>query len=428
MSFIFYLLIFYLILELLNLIYYFRIKNRILKKTYYYGDRIEKSIIKDLYKKNLLDFFKRFVIVDDKDKDLVLNKINHLAMIKLILSYLFNKSLTQANYLNLKTAYYCTFKLKHKYGIILNNKKYKANLDNFMRFGKNSISSYYKPLIINFLAYTLRLLSEMILIYNGFKTYYSTSTNLIYLYKVNSKSKKIPIMFIHGFGIGIIPYIKNILNLSKEATIICPILPNISNLYFHPLKWNICKNDFFPELNLLFQEFDDILENHKITKINIIAHSFGTFILSGLMLNTSIRKKINKKIFIDPVCFSSDSHQIYRSVDIMKDTRSTGCLGTMKRYILFYVIYLDIYLKYATKRNLFSMDYLWGNYRFIDDKTQVILSEYDDITPTETIYNDMIKSGKINNIVFLKNATHGDLFMNNNYLKNLCELNKFITK
>ena len=29
---------------------------------------------------------------------------------------------------------------------------------------------------------------------------------------MNNKSKKIPIMFIHGFGIGIIPYIKNILN------------------------------------------------------------------------------------------------------------------------------------------------------------------------------------------------------------------------
>ena len=134
--------------------------------------------------------------------------------------------------------------------------------------------------------------------FHGFKTYYSSSTNLIYLYKINKKSDKIPVMFIHGFGIGIIPYINNIIEISKDTTIICPILPNISNVYFHPLKWNISKNDFFPELNLLFQEFDDILENHKLTKINIMAHSFGTFILSGLMLNTSIRKKLIKRYLL----------------------------------------------------------------------------------------------------------------------------------
>ena len=426
MDFIFYLIIIYFTMEFLNLLYYRRIKNRILRKNYYYGDRIEKSMIKDLYKRNLLEFFKKFVFVDDKDKDLVLSKINHLAMIKLILSYLFNKSLAQANYVNLKTAYYCTFKLRNKYGLVLNNKKYKANLDNFMRFGKNPINAYYKPLIINFLAYTIRFISEIVLLFNGFKTYYSSSTNLIYLYKVNNDSDKIPVMFIHGFGIGIIPYINNIIEISKDTTIICPILPNISNVYFHPLKWNISKNDFFPELNLLFQEFDDILENHKLTKINIMAHSFGTFILSGLMLNTSIRKKINKKIFIDPVCFFSDSHQIYRSVDIMKNDRGSGCLFTIKKYLLYYIIYLDIYLKYATKRNLFSMDYLWGNYRYIDKNSLVVLSEYDEITPSKAIYNDMVKSGKIKNIVFLKDASHGDLFMNQNYSEELDQLNNFI--
>ena len=58
--------IFYFILELLNLIYYYRIKNRILKKNYYYGDRIEKSLIKDFNKKNAIDFLKSFVTVEKK--------------------------------------------------------------------------------------------------------------------------------------------------------------------------------------------------------------------------------------------------------------------------------------------------------------------------------------------------------------------------
>ena len=68
MNFVFYFIIFYFVLELINLFYYLRIKKKILSKNYYYGERIEKSMIKDLYKRNLIDFFKEFVIVDDKDK------------------------------------------------------------------------------------------------------------------------------------------------------------------------------------------------------------------------------------------------------------------------------------------------------------------------------------------------------------------------
>ena len=35
--------------------------------------------------------------------------------------------------------------------------------------------------------------------------------------------------------------------MSQNATVICPVLPNISNVYFHPLKFNLCNNDFFPD-------------------------------------------------------------------------------------------------------------------------------------------------------------------------------------
>jgi hypothetical protein len=423
-----YLIVTYFSLELLNLIYYFKIKNSILKKTYYYGDRIEKSIIKEFFKKNDLEFFKRHIITDNNNQ-VDLEEIGLISMIRLLLSYLFNKSLSQSNYINLKTVYYSILKMKNKLKITLNNYKYNKNNDIFMRFGKNSINAYYKPLIITFISLAIRFFYEQILRYNNFENYYSSNTNVNYWYKINSKSEHTPIMFIHGFGIGIIPYLSYIINLSKSGTIICPVLPNISNVYFHPLKWNVRKNDFFPDLKLLYQEFNEILEIHKISKINMIAHSFGTFILSGLILNPAIRKKIIRKIFIDPVCFHSDRYKIYRSVDLMNEIKVNSYCSIIKQYLLYYIIYLDVYLKYATKRNLFSMDYLWGNYRYIDNNTLVVLSEKDEITPSLAIYNDMAKSSKKNNIVWLENATHGDLFMDNkwnNLLNN--RINTFINK
>ena len=55
------LLIIYLVLELLNFIYYYHVKKQALKKTYYYGNRIEKSLIKH-FLKDMMKFFNSYFI------------------------------------------------------------------------------------------------------------------------------------------------------------------------------------------------------------------------------------------------------------------------------------------------------------------------------------------------------------------------------
>lgn len=422
-------LVIYLIFETLNFIYYLYIKSNINKKTYYYGNRIEKSIIKH-YKNipNQTKYLYQFLISHENSSILNAEDIPLKSVIRLLLSMHFNKSLSQANYKNLRTVFHHIYKLKTKSNIKFNNKEtIKNNI--FMRFGKSSIVSYYKPLFLSIILVIIRIYYEFILKINKFNYYYSNTTNINYWYKINDSSNT-PVIFIHGFGIGIIPYLNFILNISKDCTIICPVLPNISNIYFHPLKWNICKNDFFPDLNLIYDEIGNILALHKISKVNIVAHSFGTFILSGLMLNSHLRRKIYKKIYADPVCFLSGTEKVFKSVDRMKKNviRRHYIISNLKHYIIYYVIYLDIYVKYATKRNLFSMDYLWGNYRYLDSDSIVVLSECDHITPSSDIYTDIIKSGKGKSIIWLENANHGDIFMDKKWNDILKKINNFIIK
>ena len=63
--------------------------------------------------------------------------------------------------------------------------KHNKNNDIFMRFGKNSINAYYKPLIITFISLAIRFFYEQILRYNNFENYYSSNTNVNYWYKIN---------------------------------------------------------------------------------------------------------------------------------------------------------------------------------------------------------------------------------------------------
>jgi hypothetical protein len=408
-------LIIYLILELINYIYFLKIKNNILKKEYYYGNRFDSKM-----RNNFLNTENKIKYVSDH---IEFHKINNISLsnipldsfIDFFLSTYYNKSREQAEIKHLSLVYKDIQNFQKKYKINLTDK----NDNIFKTFGKTDIYCIYKPIPITILFYSVKFLSELKLKLNGFKKYYSPKTNICYWYKIKKDSKSDPLMFFHGLGIGIIPYLNFIIEMSNNITVICPVLPNISNVYFHPLKFNLCNNDFFPNFSLIKNEIDQILSLHKINSINIIGHSFGTFILSSLLLSSSLRHRIKEKIFIDPVCFHSNLVKVLKSVDIKKDDD-----GSLKPKILHYFIYLDIYVKYALNRNLFSMEFLWGDFEYFDENTMIILSEKDTIVPSEDIYEDMYNDGYVDKIEWLENALHGDIFTTNNWNETLNKIKK----
>ena len=175
-------LVIYLIFETLNFIYYLYIKSNINKKTYYYGNRIEKSIIKH-YKntQNQTKYLYQFLISHENSSILNSEDIPLKSVIRLLLSMHFNKSLSQANYKNLRTVFRHIYKLKTKSNIKFNNKEtIKNNI--FMRFGKSSIVSYYKPLFLSIILVIIRIYYEFILKINKFNYYYSNTTIINYWY------------------------------------------------------------------------------------------------------------------------------------------------------------------------------------------------------------------------------------------------------
>ena len=402
----------YLILEIFNYIYYNYIKSFILNNNYYYGNRFDLIVRNNFIQKNnnQIKFITEYINFK-KTVNININEFNFNSICKFLLSLYFNKSLKQVDHKHLKIIYEDIIFISNKYKIKLNNKI------KLYKYGKSDIKCFYKPIFISFLLTFIKYYYEIKLKLNGFNKYKSRHTNICYWYKMN-KNKNIPLIFIHGLGFGIIPYLDYIIDISKEITIICPVLPNISNTYFHPFKFYFNKNDFFPNFNLINEELINILNIHKIKKINIMAHSFGTFILSSLMLSRKFRKRINLKIFVDPVCFHSNFIKTIKAVDLFKMNEKQKLISIL----LHYFIYLDIYVKYATKRNLFTMEFLWGNYKYLDNDTIIVLSENDNICGSFEIYDDINKYGFNHIIEWLPNANHGDLFLTDNWKNILLEI------
>ncbi|KAH7317492.1 hypothetical protein B0J17DRAFT_622110 [Rhizoctonia solani] len=122
----------------------------------------------------------------------------------------------------------------------------------------------------------------------------SPATQLSYWYKParNSKSAT-PFLFLHGIGIGVLPYLPLIISYSKthpDAPIIVPELLSISGRITRP---PLSLHEFQSALEAIFQK-------HKVSQYNLAAHSYGTGLASILIRSTSLPKP-DSATLLDPI-------------------------------------------------------------------------------------------------------------------------------
>jgi hypothetical protein len=288
----------------------------------------------------------------------------------------------------------------------------------FLKFGNNKIECKYRPTIVR---YSLTILKDMCyfaLRLTGFQKFYLQNFNITYFYYENSKEKK-TIFFFHGLGFGIEPYLYYLLSLREKANLVIIILPNISNMeYLGDIK-NITYDSIFPENESWRIIVKSIVIKHSISRMNFIGHSFGTIIMGILMKDEWILNRLDRKVFIEPVCFYEKSYKTYRYINEPKE----GNYGMISK-IFNVLIYSDVFLRYATQRFLYGPEFWILDYDELSQNSFVILSEKDQVVPTDELY-EIMKSHEIK-CVCLKDAYHADMFMSDKYNNIYEEINKFI--
>lgn len=250
----------------------------------------------------------------------------------------------------------------------------------------NKLNIIHKPYIFYMIMYIIRKIFNIYMYIKGYKYIIDPATNIRVWIKYN-KLDNIPLVFLHGFGIGILPYINKINNLSYTRTIIIPEIPNISyDLYKMPP----------PSINTIIDVIYDILLKYNITQIDITGHSFGTTILNAFQLKYP--HMCNCKTYAEPVCFYIQqpqlTHIVYKSHPISYN---------FIKYLLYIFVFKDQYVQYITKRCMFIEQSLINN---IDKKTTIILAKYDYLLPATHIY-DYIHTYYPTVNLFMRNGFHG---------------------
>eukprot|EP00878_Enallax_costatus_P021001 GHUV01022218.1.p1 GENE.GHUV01022218.1~~GHUV01022218.1.p1 ORF type:complete len:363 (+),score=23.66 GHUV01022218.1:408-1496(+) len=170
-----------------------------------------------------------------------------------------------------------------------------------------------------------------------------------------------PIIFLHGVGAGLLPYIPFLLRTTALGR------PVLAVEYKHlSMRWT----DFIPTAPEVAHDMSAMFELHRIRKASMVAHSYGTFYVSCLL--KLYPEKVHSACLIDPVCCCMWSGHLISNF-VYNPARSTTGLIT-------WLIARDIHTATSVSRNFFWTDVnMWPDE--VPERAVVVLSGQDDLVP-----------------------------------------------
>jgi hypothetical protein len=414
---------YWLLFELINWFIYLVIYINILTPRYLYlKNKDTEKIIKriDKLSKNELEYAIKGCIIYNKNKHESIQDesqvdINEITIkeITIIIGYsLFGIDI---NKISTHSKYNEIIKLITNIEKILEIKFKNEDGDKFLyrKWGSEFIKFSSRPLILQI---TIRILVNYFHYYfvwtRGYDYSVCEKTKISYLSKISNEHQnpeKETLFFIHGFGLGYIPYYKIILELEKKYNIVLIVLPNISSYRFYDELMYI----YFPSLIDIKESIYSFAEQKKIQNSILLSHSFGTYI--ARILERDSRSKIFKKIImIDPIifwigCFKMCIHMSNPSIRI----------DSLKNYLFDilgnFIIYDCIYHQYVCFRTMFGPDFwIYDSKELVNLNITMVLEKGDYIIPAELIYNKIKDKTKCYYVDDDK-VVHGTILTNSQY-------------
>ncbi|KAJ5337394.1 hypothetical protein MYU51_020379 [Penicillium brevicompactum] len=134
-------------------------------------------------------------------------------------------------------------------------------------------------------------------------TYRSPARHLTYWHRQHMSKKRLPILFIHGIGIGMYPYTSFLRDLrceletgaaedSEVGIIALEIMPVSSRITYPTL-----------EKDVMIMEIMEIMQYHGWARFVLVSHSYGSIIAAHLLKSDRFAPLVGPTVFIDPVSF-----------------------------------------------------------------------------------------------------------------------------
>ncbi|KAL4779891.1 hypothetical protein BJX76DRAFT_339452 [Aspergillus varians] len=224
--------------------------------------------------------------------------------------------------------------------------------------------------------------------------YRSPAQHLTYWHRRHTSKTRLPVLFIHGIGVGLYPYMKLLRDLNKEletgifddgevGIIALEIMP-VSSRLTHPAL----------EKDIMSREVLQIMQYHGWDRFVLVSHSYGSIIAGNLLKSELFAARIGPMIFIDPVTFLLHLPDVAYNFTAREPVRAD-------EYVLWYFGSKDIGVAHMLARRFSWVDnIIWKEdlgtkceeNKYKGRNVTVVLSGKDAIVDAETVAQYLVGS------------------------------------
>lgn len=163
---------------------------------------------------------------------------------------------------------------------------------------------YFFPYVILILCRVMRMGANVVLVSFGFSRHYHKKSGVMYWTKpygdMSNDGCVKPLIFIHGLGFGVLPYI-HFLRCLPKAHYRRLIIIEIPLIAGYDVKLN-CDSHLMPTAERFSEGVSEIIETaSRSADADFIVHSFGCVLLT--YISHYKPEIIGKSVYIDPICF-----------------------------------------------------------------------------------------------------------------------------
>lgn len=222
--------------------------------------------------------------------------------------------------------------------------------------------------------------------------YRSPSKHLSYWYRPHTSRSRLPVLFVHGIGIGLYPYINFLseINFSlgedgEESDDQIGVLAiEVMSISFRITHSALGKEDMCAEIR-------EIVEKHNYDRFVLVSHSYGSVISTFILADQHLRPKVASALLVDPVTFLLHTPDVAYNFTARQPRRAN-------EWQLWYFASRDPGVAHALGRRFFwSQKVMWkGDVEdFVNDggRLTVSLGGKDLIVNTEAVGRYLTDSG-----------------------------------
>ncbi|TVY55684.1 hypothetical protein LCER1_G002760 [Lachnellula cervina] len=209
-----------------------------------------------------------------------------------------------------------------------------------------------------------------------FARHRSPAKHTSYWYRPHTSTTKLPVVFIHGIGIGLYPYTNFLRELNSTASVEEQV--GIIAIEMMPVSFRITNHALSRQD--MCAEIDQILLKHfgPDQKFVLSSHSYGTVISTHLLKTPSIAKRIGPVVLIDPVSILLHLPDVAYNFTRRKPKRAN-------EHQLYYFASMDMGVSHTLSRHFFWNENVLWKKDLVGRKTTVSLGGKDLIVNTEAV-------------------------------------------